>query len=434
MSTGMMIALAIAGVSVIGIWMLSRRVPHVVDDDWAPPDDEDVALADPLDEEMRDVGVMGRIRANELLAEQRQPSPPSWAPEPPAPERTAVAGATGETAGAAPYGIDGAAGAPPGIVFLATPTGQPVPEPAAQPIAQPIVQPIAQPIVQHQPTPQPAVQWEPQLATPEFGVVPQPIPEPEPELVLRPPSAQTQTPPAAPVLQPPASAASSRVPSGTPLPLEPPAPEPQVASGYNATPGRAAARDPVSTPAPVPVASVSAPPTFSQPVPAAATPPPAQLLPTPVPPAAAPPAAAPPAAAVRPAPVVKPAAAVQRFAGVIRGDSSRHGDGRERRYVTLKKKEAVGFPWREGGRVPVDLEVNGKVYSAGVRATRSQPVVYIAADLRGPTGESVTLAAVLEAAGMEKRQQVTIDVENGTYLRLLPGAVPMAAAGGKGRK
>ena len=47
----------------------------------------------------------------------------------------------------------------------------------------------------------------------------------------------------------------------------------------------------------------------------------------------------------------------------------------------------------EGGRVPVDLEVNGKVYSAGVRATRSQPVVYIAADLRGPTGESVTLAA-----------------------------------------
>ena len=84
MSTGMMIALAIAGVSVIGIWMLSRRVPHVVDDDWAPPDDEDVALADPLDEEMRDVGVMGRIRANELLAEQRQPSRPLvWAPKRP---------------------------------------------------------------------------------------------------------------------------------------------------------------------------------------------------------------------------------------------------------------------------------------------------------------------------------------------------------------
>lgn len=117
-----------------------------------------------------------------------------------------------------------------------------------------------------------------------------------------------------------------------------------------------------------------------------------------------------------------------RFAGVIRGDSSRHGDGRERRYVTLKKKEAVGFPWREGGRVPVDLEVNGKVYSAGVRATRSQPVVYIAADLRGPTGESVTLAAVLETAGMEKRQQVTIEVENGTFLRLLPGAVSTPAS------
>jgi hypothetical protein len=129
-----------------------------------------------------------------------------------------------------------------------------------------------------------------------------------------------------------------------------------------------------------------------------------------------------------------PARPVLRFAGVIRGDSSRHGDGRERRYVTLKKKEAVGFPWREGGRVPVDLEVNGKVYSAGVRATRSQPVVYIAADLRGPTGEGVTLAAMLEAAGLEKRQQVMIEVENGTYLRLLPGAVPSEVGSRKSRK
>jgi len=106
---------------------------------------------------------------------------------------------------------------------------------------------------------------------------------------------------------------------------------------------------------------------------------------------------------------------------VIRGDSSRHADGRERRYVTIKKKEAIGFPWREGGRVPVDLEVGGKVYSAGVRSTRSQPVVYIAADLRGPTGETVTLAAALESAGLQKRQQVTIEVERGTHLRVLPG-------------
>ena len=111
-----------------------------------------------------------------------------------------------------------------------------------------------------------------------------------------------------------------------------------------------------------------------------------------------------------------------RFTGVIRGDSSRHADGRERRYVMVRKKEAAGFPWREGARVPVDLEVSGRVYSAGVRSTRSQPVVYIAADMRGPSGEDVTLAAVLEAAGMQRRQQVTIEVE-GTYLRLLPGPV-----------
>jgi hypothetical protein len=109
---------------------------------------------------------------------------------------------------------------------------------------------------------------------------------------------------------------------------------------------------------------------------------------------------------------------------VIRGDSSRHADGRERRYITIKKKEATGFPRREGARVPVDLEVGGKVYSAGVRSTRSQPVVYIAADLRGPTGERVTLAAVLEAAGLQKRQHLTIEVEPGGYLRLIPGLLP----------
>jgi hypothetical protein len=97
----------------------------------------------------------------------------------------------------------------------------------------------------------------------------------------------------------------------------------------------------------------------------------------------------------------------------------------------VRKKEAAGFPWREGGRVPVDLEIAGRVYSAGVRSTRSQPVVYIAADLRGPTGEPVTLAAALESGGMQKGQQVTIEVERGTHLRLVPG--PLAAAS-RGRK
>jgi len=118
-----------------------------------------------------------------------------------------------------------------------------------------------------------------------------------------------------------------------------------------------------------------------------------------------------------------PAAALRRFDGVIRGDSSRHSDGRQRRYIMVRKKEAAGFPWREGTRVPVDLEVNGTVYSAGVRSTRSQPVVYIAADLRGPLGESITLATVLESAGMEKRQHVTIEVQ-GTHLRLYPSSLP----------
>jgi hypothetical protein len=87
----------------------------------------------------------------------------------------------------------------------------------------------------------------------------------------------------------------------------------------------------------------------------------------------------------------------------------------------VKKKEAAGFPWKEGKRVAVDLEVAGHVYAAGVRATRSQPVCYICADLRGPTGANVTLACVLESIGIrEKKQPVVIEVE-GTHLRLLKG-------------
>src|SRR4051794_12188286 len=76
MSFEMMVALAVGGVSIIGIWVLASRTPHVVDDNWVPPSDEDVGPVDPLDEDMPDAGVLGRIRAKELQAEQ-SPAPPT---------------------------------------------------------------------------------------------------------------------------------------------------------------------------------------------------------------------------------------------------------------------------------------------------------------------------------------------------------------------
>jgi serine/threonine protein kinase len=105
-----------------------------------------------------------------------------------------------------------------------------------------------------------------------------------------------------------------------------------------------------------------------------------------------------------------------RFEGVIRGETNRHKDGRERLYVEVKKSDAAGFPHREGELVPVDLHVNGAVFPARVRTTES--IVYIASALRTER-KDVGLAHVLESAGLRKRDRVTIEV-NGLQLRLYP--------------
>ena len=287
----------------------------------------------------------------------------------------------------------------------------------------------------------------PELPTQRFFSIPEP--EPEAAAVWEPPASGPEAPPFSPEPQflfTPASALppASNVPRIEPAPyvepepppadLPPPVPEapPPPAPPPVPAPPAPPVRRPVLAPAPVPARApdplprVSTPsPRAPEPPPRAAPPPAPAPRPTPVPVAA--PVVVPPSAPPAPPPRVvapvspQPAPAPPlRFAGLIRGDSSRHSDGRQRRYITVKKKDAAGFPWREGGRVPVDLEVSGRVYSAGVRSTRSQSVVYIAADLHGPTGENITLAAVLESANLKRGEQIVIEVERETHLRLVP--------------
>ena len=603
MTPGMTFALIVTGASVLGILILKGRLPHQVDDDWTPPADEDVPAADPMDEEMRDAGIMGRIRAKEAVTERRPPPTipnESYAPhENGERENWEQAAATpADAADAAPLPpaaewaepphpvADGPSPSPDEPRFLHVPAQDPVPPPEFQ------VPVFHVPVFQEPEVPAPLPAEYAVPAPPEFQrrprrkLDPNPEPEYEPSPIDEVPAAAAapQAPsttlksipyvdpyladplPASPTpfVPPPSPGrdqahirnafadpylADEPAPTSAPPPATPPAQAPATArdpyvDSYSAdtpaqptidpyladvtaaapapesawappTPAASPAIDPylVDTPSPAPPPPVShhpstpafdpyladdptpapaaqptkpaspspdpyladsapapaapdpyladapaapaapdpyladAPLTQSAPdpyladapvtpaarteaasPPAATTPEARAPVPTPAPtPTLAPGTAAPtPAAAKAPAPSrakAKKPAPLRQFNGVVRGDSSRHADGRERRYIMVRKKEAKGFPWREGTRVPVDLEVNGKTYSAGVRSTRSQPVVYIAADLRGPTGEGITLAAVLEGAGVQKRQQVTIEA-TGTHLRLIPGPPP----------
>ena len=466
MSSGMIIALIVTGASAIGMWVMARGTPHVVDDDWTPPADEDVPLSGKPDEEMPDGEVLGRIRAKEILSERR---PPRQAPPPQRHDEDDTQGPAGDVPTAdADADVDADAEAASFMAgepkFLVTP----VPRPAPLPEVQAETQARWAEEEQAAPAAQPSADWRPPaewLARPEPPsvvappvVVPPAVVPPAPAPVAAPvPKGLPNRPPSVPrirlpeidpnadpyLAEPPdpylgSESESEAEPTPASDPYLAPAPAPKPDPYLASTPVKAPAPDPYLAPAKAPApdpylapakAAVPDPYLADDPVPA----------PSPVPaPAIAPKAAESRAPAPDAAPRLAPAAAAApadprsqsasgrlRFDGVVRGDSGRHADGRQRRYIMVKKKDATGLPWREGVRVPVDLHVNGQVYVAGVRSTKSQPVVYVCADMRDSAGELVTLAAALEAAGVQKRQQVTLEVE-GTNLWLIPGPPPPA--------
>jgi hypothetical protein len=104
---------------------------------------------------------------------------------------------------------------------------------------------------------------------------------------------------------------------------------------------------------------------------------------------------------------------MMRFAGKIRSDGE-YADGADRQFITINKRYAAGFPYREGERVSIELEIGGRWYQAGVRTTPRQPIVYIAHDLRSTTGEEVRSVEVLQSAGYARNDEVVLDVDGST--------------------
>jgi hypothetical protein len=427
----MIAALIITSLSVIGIWMSSQRLPHAVDDDWvpdhdkAPPKDPTAIESQEFGGEQDFGGGGGVVQDRFVIAQANgvdedvirdrsiEPVDSSDTPHAEPPQ--------------APVGDPYLADEQPKVVdpYLADEQPKAVDPYLADEQPKPADPYLAddQPLVIETP------QDPPEEVTQSRRL---PAQEPLHEITLSEPVPQWEEPEPPESPEPPAAQARRRQPPPPPRaaePEEPPEPPTGDTAGYQYG-GSDFFFIPTTQAGPIPGGGL---PPRSAALPSRATPAADPYLADPEP---ATPATDPyladsePTPPARPTPAAAKAAAGRRqFIGVIRGHSSTHSDGRERRYIMVKKKEADGFPWRESARVPVDLEANGKVYSAGVRSAPSQPTVYIAADLRGETGEEVTLAAVLESMGLEKKQHVAIEVQ-GTHLRL----VGKAAAPPKGRR
>ena len=455
MSSGMLAALIITSLSVIGIWMSSQRLPHPVDDDWVPDHDK----APPKDPTAAEARAFGGEVGGEVGGEAVQ-------------DRFVVTQAHGvdedviRDRSIEPIDSSDTLDAEPPKVKVVDPY-------LADEQTEPRKAQVVDPYLADDAGPAKAQAVDPYLAddaeTPKARAVDPYLADDPPHVIETP-----QDPPeeVAQSRRPLAQEPPDEMPLSEPIPQweepEPPArTEPPPAQAKRRKQARVEPEEPAEAPSGDAAGDTAGyqyggsdfffiPKTHTGPIPGGGLPPRAAALPSRATPAADPyladpepepatPAADPYLADAEPAPPAKPtpkaakggakaaaakvAAGTRQFIGVVRGHASTHSDGRERRYIMVKKKEADGFPWRESARVPVDLEANGKVYSAGVRSAPSQPTVYIAADLRGPAGEEVTLAAVLEEMGLEKKQHVAIEVQ-GTHLRLVGRADPPA----KGRR
>ena len=108
---------------------------------------------------------------------------------------------------------------------------------------------------------------------------------------------------------------------------------------------------------------------------------------------------------------------VSSVRGRVTGLSQFYSDGLERMEIWTGKSKADKLPYVLGRRVPVDLEIDGVRYRAGLRATEKAPDVWICPDIRNAGGEKVRLAEALIQAGFEKNDPVELLVA-GRRIRL----------------
>jgi len=82
--------------------------------------------------------------------------------------------------------------------------------------------------------------------------------------------------------------------------------------------------------------------------------------------------------------------------------------------ITVKKKDSMGIPFRDGERIPFPFVINGKCFTAGIRTTNRSATVMISPDLNDAEQNSVRLTDLLFYFGWdEKISRVELTVEDG---------------------
>ena len=94
--------------------------------------------------------------------------------------------------------------------------------------------------------------------------------------------------------------------------------------------------------------------------------------------------------------------------GTIRGLGKRYADGTEPMEIWVTIDRACGLPYSNGNRIPIDLQINGDHYHAGLRATVNNAYVWISPDIKTQDGIPKKLAHVLEIAGFKKNDRVLL--------------------------
>lgn len=92
--------------------------------------------------------------------------------------------------------------------------------------------------------------------------------------------------------------------------------------------------------------------------------------------------------------------------GTIHGLGKRYVDGTEPMEIWVPSDRANGLPYSYGNRIPIDLQINGEHYHAGLRATVNNAYIWISPDVKTKDGVSKKLAYVLTNAGFKKNDKV----------------------------
>lgn len=106
--------------------------------------------------------------------------------------------------------------------------------------------------------------------------------------------------------------------------------------------------------------------------------------------------------------------------GTIHGLGKRYADGTEPMEIWVPTDRANGLPYSNGNRIPIDLQINGEHYHAGLRATVNNAYVWISPDVKTQDGVSKKLAHVLANAGFKKNDKVLL-VTDGKNIVLKAG-------------